>query len=111
MKQQIALIIALALGSTLAIADGKTGASADAGAAPAAGQTMQWDQIDANKDGYVSKQEAKDGRIAADFASIDVNTDGRLSKDEFAALQAASGAAGPAGPVSGAAPDDRAKKQ
>lgn len=117
MKNHIALAIALALGSTFAIAGDKhksdttsapaTGATANAGAASAGGQMKQWDQLDANKDGYVSKDEAKDGKIAADFASIDTNADGRLSKDEFAALQAGSGTAGPAGPAS----DDKMKKQ
>lgn len=107
MKQQFALAIVLASGSTLAVADDKAGAAADIGATSAAGgQTLQWNQVDANKDGYLSKDEARAGKIAADFASIDVNADGRLSKDEFAALQAASGAAGPAGPAS----DDRMKK-
>jgi len=113
LKQQIALAIALALGSTLASAGDKAGASVDAGATSAtAGQTMRWDQVDANKDGYVSKEEAKEAKIATDFASIDVNADGRLSKDEFAALRAGSGAAGPAGPApDAAASDDKMKKQ
>lgn len=128
MKNHIALAIALALGSTFAIAGDKhksdstsatsseatkegadkAGAAADAGATSAGGgKMMQWDKVDANKDGYVSKEEAKDGKIAADFASIDTNADGRLSKDEFAALQAGSGAAGPAGPAS----DKKMQKQ
>ncbi|CAN4279917.1 hypothetical protein LJR125_002814 [Pseudoxanthomonas sp. LjRoot125] len=41
--------------------------------------------VDANKDGRLSRDEVKDGRLASRFDALDTNKDGFLSKDELAA--------------------------
>lgn len=47
-------------------------------------KTMSWKQLDANKDGKLSKEEvAGDPQLTADFDSADTNKDGYLSKAEF----------------------------
>jgi osmotically-inducible protein OsmY len=47
-------------------------------------------RLDANKDGFVSYQEARiDKEAAQNFALYDENRDGRLSEDEFLKLKAA----------------------
>lgn len=87
MKNEIALavslILALTLDSGLAIAGDK--------ASDAAGQSATWDQIDANKDGYVSRDEASAVGSATSpamgFMASDKNNDGRVSKDEYAATR------------------------
>ena len=40
---------------------------------------------DANKDGRLSRDEAKDSRLASRFDALDANKDGSLSRDELAA--------------------------
>lgn len=99
----VALIPALLLGSALAVADE---------ASDAARQSAIWDQVDANRDGYVSNYEANAMNPAMDFMASDKNNDGRVSKDEYVAAQTAPrasdgskdhgvtehGAAGPSGP-------------
>src|SRR5471032_2921046 len=47
-------------------------------------------RLDANKDGFLSYQEARaDKEAARSFALYDENRDGRLSEDEFLKLKAA----------------------
>lgn len=104
MRKEIALCFALAFGSTFAIAGDKADHATEAAAMAATdqptAQSLQWDKLDANKDGYLSKEEAKAGGLAMDFTAVDKNGDGRISKAEFAAIQGNAGAAGPTGPAS-----------
>ncbi|MBC7945068.1 MAG: EF-hand domain-containing protein [Burkholderiales bacterium] len=121
MRNKIVLVVAAILASGLAVAGDK--------ASGAAGRSATWDQVDANKDGYVSRDEARAlvpaMSPAMDFMTSDKNSDGRVSKDEYAAAQALPrasngsedqarardgskeqgamerGAAGPAGPENG----------
>lgn len=50
----------------------------------------EFDTIDTNKDGYISKEEleAYDKNLAAKFDAIDTNKDGKISKQEFEAMKA-----------------------
>lgn len=40
-------------------------------------------KLDTNKDGKISKDEAKDSRLAKRFDKIDKNSDGFITKDEL----------------------------
>lgn len=110
MKNGITLAAALLLCSALAVAGDK--------AADTAGQSALWDQADANRDGYISREEANAVSSATDFMASDKDSDGRVSKDEYAGAKAQArasddsknqarvsgpteqGAAGPTGPES-----------
>jgi Ca2+-binding EF-hand superfamily protein len=47
-------------------------------------------RLDANKDGFLSYQEARaDKQVAQHFALYDANRDGRLNEDEYRKLKAA----------------------
>jgi Ca2+-binding EF-hand superfamily protein len=58
-----------------------SGASTDA--------SREFGQLDKNKDGYISRQEAKGSDHAKDFGKYDANKDGKLSKDEFSKAEQA----------------------
>lgn len=58
-------------------------------AASAAFGAASFAELDADKDGYVSKVEArKDRAVEAGFAAADRNKDGRLDRAEFATIVA-----------------------
>jgi Ca2+-binding EF-hand superfamily protein len=61
----------------------------DAVSAIAPGQLTPavWERLDANKDGYVARDEVN-ARIAARFALMDTNHDNLVSPEEMKALQA-----------------------
>ena len=67
-----------------------------------------FEQMDKNKDGSISKEEAKGTPHEKDFAKLDKNNDGKLSPQELTAAsehgkdKAATG--GTSGSTSGAAP-------
>jgi sporulation protein YlmC with PRC-barrel domain len=45
---------------------------------------LHFDSLDANHDGFISRQEGKaNGVLAAQWDAVDANNDGRLSRDEF----------------------------
>jgi Ca2+-binding EF-hand superfamily protein len=46
--------------------------------------------LDRNQDGYISRDEAKDGQWNSRFSEIDKDNDERISQSEFEALQSAS---------------------
>jgi EF hand domain-containing protein len=58
-----------------------------------------FDRLDKNHDGYVSRDEAKDAaELNTRFSELDRNNDGKLSRDEYDALNASSrGARGATG--------------
>ncbi len=71
-------------------------APAATGAAPAAaakapeGKGQRLNKFDTNKDGQLSRDEAKAApRLAKNFDAIDTNKDGQLSKDELKTFRAA----------------------
>jgi NADPH-dependent glutamate synthase beta subunit-like oxidoreductase len=74
-----------------------------AGAVVAAGQTgktegspmVSFEQLDKNKDGSISKDEAKaDTTVSKQFDQWDANRDGKLSKAEYDGASAGSAPAG-----------------
>ena len=69
-----------------------SGTSAGAPAAPSAGGSA----MDKDKDGSISREEAKGTPLEKDFDKLDKNSDGKLSRDEQAAgAGAASGSTAP----------------
>jgi hypothetical protein len=75
-----------------------TGSSADS----------RFDELDRNRDGYVSRDEAKDAvELNTRFTELDKNNDGKLSREEYNALhEGASGATG-TGRVGASGADER----
>ena len=51
--------------------------------------SREFSELDKNKDGYISKDEAKGSEHEKDFAKYDKNKDGKLSKQEFSAAEKA----------------------
>jgi len=94
-------------GDKLIVAQAKTGGAA-------AGATAgMLERLDKNKDGFVSRDEAKDeASLNTRFSELDKDNDGKLSRSELEAMGSGAGAAGgtsgAAGSSSGQAP---AKKQ
>jgi hypothetical protein len=110
MRKEIALAVALALGSTLAIAGGdKAGTtsgttdspSATTGGASDKANTPQafWDKH--AKEGSLSKDDAMKFRSAdgkpVDFPKLDANSDNKVTQSEWNAYHATAGAAGRTG--------------
>jgi hypothetical protein len=73
-------------GATPSAGQGASGApgSAAAGAGKSGAQAM-FENMDRNKDGFVSKEEAAGTPHEKDFATLDKDSDGKLSPEEHAA--------------------------
>jgi hypothetical protein len=58
--------------------------------------SSNFDRLDRNGDGYISRDEAKDApELQTRFSELDTNNDGKLSREEYDALNSsASGATG-----------------
>jgi EF hand len=65
---------------------------------PAAGATMPGSAMDKDKDGSISREEAKGTPLEKDFSKLDKDGDGKLSRDEQAAAKAGAGATAPEAP-------------
>jgi hypothetical protein len=92
MKLRTMIALAVAAGfSMTAYAGGDksaSGASTDKSAAAGAsssGAEKMFQALDKNKDGSVSREEAKGTPHDKDFAQLDKNNDGKLSRQEHAA--------------------------
>lgn len=83
---------------------GATDPSLGAGANGAQGQVgaEPFAALDANADGVISKEEAKEHGLSRNFAQADADRDGRISETEFATWtelqQSDRATGGPAGP-------------
>jgi Ca2+-binding EF-hand superfamily protein len=78
----IRIQISIALGVLAAVAGGAALAAESGGAKPS------FDALDKNADGKVSLNEAADNdSLFVAFKGLDINKDGALSKEEFAAYQ------------------------
>lgn len=78
----------MALASTLAVsavAQAQTSVAGDN--APARGSEARFDQLDRSRDGFVSRDEAKDAEeLHTRFTELDRNNDNKLSREEYASL-------------------------
>jgi Ca2+-binding EF-hand superfamily protein len=82
-RMLVALSIAAAFALPLTVqAGGDKSASAGAGAS---GAEKMFQALDKNKDGFISRDEAKDTPHDKDFAKLDKNSDGKLTRQEHAA--------------------------
>lgn len=63
-----------------------TGQGAAAGATGAGGGQVQFESLDANRDGFITRQEASRSRdVSGRFEALDTDRDGKLSPTEFGA--------------------------
>ena len=94
LKTLVAVAVAAAFAvplSTYAQSDKpSSGTSGAAPAAPSAGGSA----MDKNKDGSISREEAKGTPLEKDFSKLDKDGDGKLSASEQAAAKAGAGATG-----------------
>jgi hypothetical protein len=98
MKLKTALAIAVAAAFALPVA-AQTSADADRSASTEKaerGATAKggFAGIDKNRDGYLSRDEARDAEWNSRFSELDKDNDDRLSRSEFDAMQAGAGATG-----------------
>jgi hypothetical protein len=100
LKTLVAVAVAAAFAAPLSTyAQSDKPSSGTSGAAPAApsagGSAMDKDK---DKDGSISREEAKGTPLEKDFDKLDKNSDGKLSRDEQAAAKAGAGTTAPAAP-------------
>lgn len=91
------ILVALAVAVTPYIASAQTDTPKKASKAPgdphaAAGGTVNltgFDRLDRNRDGYISRDEAKDApELQTRYSELDRNNDGKLSREEYDTLKA-----------------------
>ena len=82
-------LIALSVGAAFALplTASAGGDKAASGATQNSGAEQMLKALDKNKDGFVSRDEAKGTPHAKDFDKLDKNHDGKLSRAEHAAAQ------------------------
>lgn len=106
----VSIAAAFALPLTVQAGGDKQSASGAAAGASQSGAEKMFQALDKNKDGFITREEAKGTPHDKDFAKLDKNNDGKLSRQEHAAAPehagdkaAAGGTSGPSGSASGAA--------
>jgi hypothetical protein len=110
----VSVAAAFALPLTVQAGGDKQSASGAAAGASQSGAEKMFQSLDKNKDGFISREEAKGTPHDKDFAKLDTNHDGKLSRQEHAAAPehagdkaaaggTSAGTAAPSGSASGAA--------
>src|SRR5258706_11827580 len=105
LKRMLAMAMAGAFTASLAYAEGSRADKARASSLGAS-STPMFQELDKNRDGYLSKDEGKGAPWAKDFAKLDTNHDGKLSRQEYAAAPELKGAA-----IGGSGGSDRPREQ
>jgi Ca2+-binding EF-hand superfamily protein len=81
-------LIALSVGAAFALPlTAQAGGDKASQGASASGAEQMFKSLDKNKDGYISRDEAKGTPHEKSFAKLDKNNDGKLSRAEHAAAQ------------------------
>lgn len=129
MRMKILIAASVAAAFAMPFSAGAAGDKTSSGSSDA---EKMFQTLDKNKDGFVTKEEAKGTRYDKDFATLDKNRDGKLSRDEHAAApeyaseksgssstgatsggsmsSGASGAGGPAAPRSSGGSESKSPK-
>ena len=106
------LIAAAAIAAFAALPVQAAGDKASGGATKSdGGAEAMFKAMDKNKDGSISKDEAKGTPHDKDFAKLDKNSDGKLSRDEHAAAPEHAAKAGAGATSSGGASGSNKSKQ
>lgn len=71
--------------ATPSTSQGASGSASAGGTAGSSGDAKMFEQLDKNKDGSISKEEAKGTPHEKDFTTLDKNNDGKLSRQELTA--------------------------
>jgi hypothetical protein len=103
MKRRSLIALSIAAGFALPLtaqAGGDKDKSAASGASGASGAEKMFQAMDKNKDGFVTREEAKGTPHDKDFAKLDKNSDGKLSRQEHAAAPEHAGEKAAAGGTS-----------
>src|SRR3954465_13875482 len=98
-SEMIRTLIALAAAAILGLPMATSAADdtrADKNAGAGASRDARFDELDKNRDGFISRDEGKDAEeLQTRFSELDTNNDNKLSRDEYKVLkQDARGAAG-----------------
>ena len=83
--------------ATPSASQGASGASSTSGAS---GADAMFDALDKDKDGFMTREEAKGTPHDKDFATLDEDNDGKLSREEHAAAPEHAGGKAAAGGTS-----------
>jgi hypothetical protein len=86
MKKSLAILAALTLASAATAQQDSPPPMAPGGGMPSPEQIFAF--MDANKDGFIAKEEAK-GPLAQNFDYVDGDKDGKISSDELKTVMAA----------------------
>jgi EF hand len=101
MKRRSLIALSVAAAFALPLTAQAGGDKEKSAAAGASGAEKMFQSMDKNKDGFVTREEAKGTPHAKDFASLDKNRDGKLSPQEHAAAPEHAGDKAAAGATSG----------
>ncbi|HVJ12342.1 MAG TPA: EF-hand domain-containing protein [Burkholderiales bacterium] len=85
MKLRTLIAVAVAAGFSASAYAGGDKTSGAAGASSSSGAEKMFQSLDKNKDGSITREEAKGTPHDKDFATLDKNNDGKLSRQEHAA--------------------------
>ena len=92
LKSMLAVALTVALAAPVAAQQSAPQKSAREPDRQAKIQDNGFAELDRNKDGYISRSEAKDMPWADRFSELDKDNDERISQSEFEVLQSAAGA-------------------